>query len=161
MKISDSIRNIENLGYLEQLYLRHRQNRRSVPKVWREYFSAALGNEAKGEVQFGPSFRPRSLFNPAEAAQSHAVEFRLDPREASLHERLIQLIRNHRVRGHMNATLDPLGVQRPCPSELELDYYAFTEGELDSLTSCSTLPYDQPLSIREIFQRSARPDRCD
>ncbi len=37
--------------------------------------------------------------------------------------------------------------------ELELDYYGFSESELDLLTTAITRPYNTPLTIREIFER--------
>jgi len=46
-----------------------------------------------------------------------------------------------------------LGEPRPTPPELEVDYYHFTERELDLLTGCATLAYQTPLSVREIIHR--------
>jgi len=101
----------------------------------------------------GPSFRPRSVFNPGPLAPARHRATPMDPLQAGVRDRLNQLIRNYRVRGHMLAGLDPLGAPRPCPPELELDYYGFRESDLDLLTGCSALPYDEPLTIREILLR--------
>lgn len=142
---------VHNLAYLEQMQARHQSDAQSVPEGWRNYFAAGENGDGDGTAQLGPSFRPRSLFNPGmPLAPERAPGSRL---EARLGDRLNQLIRNHRVRGHMIATLHPLATARPCPPELKLEYYAFTEGELNLLTTCATLPYDEPLTIREIFER--------
>ena len=48
------------------------------------------------------------------------------------HLRVIMLIRAYRVRGHLNAKLDPLGLTHNAPHP-ELDYrtYGFTDADLD------------------------------
>ena len=76
-----------------------------------------------------------------------------DPRAEHLSERLHQLVRNYRGRGHIIAAVDPLGTANPCPPELELDFYGFTESELNLLINIPTLHCQTPLTIREIFQR--------
>ena len=145
---------LDNLAYLEPLFARYRHDPRSVSAEWRSYFAGIHDRRDENggnAARFGPSFSPRSVFDPVTASLTH--EFQLDPREASLHERLQELIRNHRANGHLIASLSPLGGARPLAPELELDYYGFTEGELNLLVSCSTLPYNTPLTVRDIFQR--------
>lgn len=142
-----------SLAYVEHLYVRYRNDAQAVPEAWRNYFAARGNGDTNGTARVGPSFHARSVFNPAAAMPSARAKPGLGPREAGLDDRLNQLIRNYRVRGHMIAMVDPLGTARPCPPELKLEYYAFTEGELNLLTGCATLPYDEPLTIREIFQR--------
>lgn len=105
------------------------------------------------EAQIGPSFSPRSVFNPVTSSAPEREKLQLDPRVASVSDRLNELIRNYRVRAYIIAEVDPLGTPRPCPPELKLEYYSFTESELNLLTNCATLPYDAPLTIREIQQR--------
>ncbi len=143
---------VNNLGYLEQMYVSYVRDPRSVPEAWRVYF-AGLCDGGDGELRSGPSFRARSLFNPAPLTATGRKTSELDPLRAGVRDRLNQLIRNYRVRGHMLAELDPLGSRRPCPPELEPGYYGFRDNELDLVTGCSALPYDEPLTIREIVQR--------
>jgi 2-oxoglutarate dehydrogenase E1 component len=144
---------LENLAYLELIYADYRSDPDSVPAEWREYFDRAGNGEAEAGAQGGPSFKSRSIFNPvAEGGDSHS-DFTLDPRASSLSDRVYRLVRNHRVRGHIMAAVDPLGRKRPCPPELSLDFYAFTEGELNLLANLPTLHLAAPLTIREIYQR--------
>ena len=152
MKEAINSTGVNNLAYVDALYARYLRDRQSVPEAWRDYF-AGLRNGSDERGQLGPSFRARSLFNPGpiQAASRPAPE--ADQLQASVRDRLNQLIRNYRVRGHMLAELDPLGAPRPHPPELEPGYYGFRDSELDLLTNCSTLPYDEPLTIREILQR--------
>ena len=107
----------------------------------------------KRQVQLGPSFKPRSLFHPVASAPPKRAGFQADIRAESVSERLHQLVRNYRSRGHIIAAVDPLGMMLPCPPELKLDFYAFTEGELNLLVNLPVLHCETPLTIREIFQR--------
>ena len=61
-----------------------------------------------------------------------------------------QLIRNHRVRGHMIAQLDPLQQPRPQPPELDPAYYGFTEEDYERLFSTRTSYGPHQLTLREI-----------
>ncbi|MEI9960701.1 MAG: thiamine pyrophosphate-dependent enzyme [Limisphaerales bacterium] len=143
---------IQSLAYVEQLYADYRRDPDSVPTEWREHFEASL-NGADGLVQVGPSFKPRSMFNPIAAGSNGHVHFQADPRAENLSERLHQLVRNYRGRGHIIAAVNPLGTTNPCPPELELDFYGFSESELNLLVNFPTLHCDTPLTVREIFQR--------
>jgi 2-oxoglutarate dehydrogenase E1 component len=143
---------IESLAYVEQFYADYRRDPHSVPAEWREYFSAAA-NGADGAVQLGASFKPRSLFNPVASRATGHNSQPDDPRVENLSERLHQLVRSYRGRGHIIAAVNPLGTVNPCPPELALDFYGFTESELNLLINFPTLHCETPLTIREIFQR--------
>jgi 2-oxoglutarate dehydrogenase E1 component len=143
---------IQNIAFLEQFYADYRHDPDSVPAEWRDYFSASV-NGADETVQIGPSFKSRSVFNPVETAPTGHNGFQRDPRAENLSERLHQLVRNYRGRGHIIAAVNPLGATNPCPPELELDFYGFSESELDMLVNFPTLHCETPLTVREIFQR--------
>ena len=140
-----------NLAYMELLYSQYRRDPESVSAEWQRYFTETLDGKKNGDSRLAPSFTPRSIFNPAVPAGRG--ELQLDSRMAGIHERLYEMIRNHRVRGHMIAAINPLGAPRPRMPELELDYYGFSESELDMLVSSATLPYNTPLAVREIYRR--------
>ncbi len=146
---------IHNLDYAEQMYAEFQRDPASVPTEWQRIFeSQANRNGRNGHWQQGPTFRPRNVFNAGDpSAVARPAALHLDPLVSGLHDRLNQLVRNYRVRGHKIAAIDPLGVPRPTPPELEPDYYHFTERELGLFTGCESLPYDTPLTIREIVER--------
>ena len=143
---------IQSLAYVEQFYADYSRDPNSVPVEWREYF-AASANGADVTAQIGPSFKSRSVFNPAESSSIKPARFQSDPRADTLSDRLHQLVRNYRGRGHIIAAVNPLGATHSCPPELKLDFYGFTESELDMLVNLPTLHCETPLTIREIFQR--------
>jgi 2-oxoglutarate dehydrogenase E1 component len=143
---------IQSLAYVEQFYADYRRDPNSVPAEWREYFTAAV-NGAEATVQIGPSFKSRSIFNPVESTANGKVPSQPEPPAGNVSERLHQLVRNYRVRGHNIAAINPLGVTHACPPELELEFYGFTEKELNLLVNVPTLPSETPMTIRETFQR--------
>src|SRR5277367_6309232 len=98
---------IQSLAYIEQFYADYRRDPNSVPPEWREYFTASA-NGSDGAVQIGPSFKPRSVFNPAESNSNGHAQFQPDPRAENLSERLHQLVRSYRGRGHIIAAVNPL-----------------------------------------------------
>ncbi|MGH8024456.1 MAG: 2-oxoglutarate dehydrogenase E1 subunit family protein, partial [Limisphaerales bacterium] len=146
-----SLAPFSNLAYMELLYSRYQRDPQSVPAEWRRYFTETVEEKKNGHGEGKPSFAARSIFNPA--ALAAPTEFRPDTGSAGVQERVYEMIRNHRVRGHMIARVDPLGSPRPGMPELELDFYGFSESDLSAPVNSATLPYNTPLTIPEIHQR--------
>ena len=146
-----------NLGFIEQLYADYLDDPETVDPEWREYFRTWNGN---GSLKFGPSFRPASLFAPpalslpappsnnGNGALAHP---QLDV--AILQDRVDQLVRAYRVRGHMIAQIDPLGRHRPALQELDPAFYHFTEAEMDRPFSTDTIEGPQVMTLRKILER--------
>ncbi|MEQ8655133.1 MAG: 2-oxoglutarate dehydrogenase E1 component [Kiloniellales bacterium] len=67
--------------------------------------------------------------------------------------RALMLIRSYRVRGHLQANLDPLGLQ-PKPPHPELDYrtYGFTDDDIDRPIFINMVLGRQTATIREIVE---------
>ena len=72
---------------------------------------------------------------------------------ALLQDRVDQLVRAYRVRGHMIAAIDPLGLPRPSQPELDPEYYGFTEADLDRPFSTDTIRGPDVLTLRRILTR--------
>lgn len=66
-------------------------------------------------------------------------------------DRVDQLIRAYRVRGHLMANLDPLGQPKDLYPELNPSYYGFWQGDMDTLFSATTIPGATVLSLRAIL----------
>ncbi len=151
--------NSQSLEFAESLYHQYIQDPDSVPERWRAYFAeAADTGQSNGRSLDGPTFPRRSLFNPPSAAGADSVVGgRLS--EAALQERVDQLVRNYRVRGHRIANLDPLNQPGPHPVELDPAHYGFTEHDLDR--PCSTRSMRGPCvrTLRETIE-SLRATYC-
>jgi 2-oxoglutarate dehydrogenase E1 component len=70
----------------------------------------------------------------------------------ALQERVDQLIRNYRVRGHIISDIDPLDQARPRPPELDPAYYGFAEADLDLVFSTRTMQGPRQRSLRDILR---------
>src|SRR5262249_30677640 len=102
----------ENAQFVETLYLQYLKSPESVDEEWREYFSNLVN---------GASTTP---MNGSEAVSAGPISTAEIERQA----RILQLIRAYRIRGHLQAELDPLGIA-PKRSHPELDpsYYGFMQ----------------------------------
>lgn len=145
-----------NLGFLEELYASYLRDPTSVSADWRRYFRRLGGNGnghgAAAVPQFGPTFRPRSIFNPPNRGDSPSSSVR-ELEMALLQDRLDQLIRAYRVRGHLVANIDPLGMPRPHLPELDPEYYGFTPEDMDRPFSTATIRGPDVLTLHDVIER--------
>jgi multifunctional 2-oxoglutarate metabolism enzyme len=66
--------------------------------------------------------------------------------------RVQQLINMYRVRGHLNAHLDPLGAEPPTPfPELDLEYYGLSIWDLDRVFFCDGLAGREEATLQTIL----------
>ena len=172
-----------SLEFVEGLLADYTRNPDSVAPDWRRYFDELTHGQNGGAVestgnghaglsgngdgngstfkQLGPSFRPVSLFKPprpahAEIAPPPTQRPRVPAEQWNIavsQDRVDQLIRAYRVRGHLVAQIDPLGLPRPELPELELSFYGLTEADLDREFSTATIEGPQSMTLRRIIER--------
>jgi 2-oxoglutarate dehydrogenase E1 component len=134
MTSDQHVPNTLSLAFSEELYAAWRQDPEAVPANWSQYFaSLSLGESV----------------SPADAAHMGRQQQELAERQ----NRVDQLIRNYRVRGHNIARVNPLGPPPPPPEELTLAYYGFNEADLDRPFSAGSLAPGEILPLREILRR--------
>jgi 2-oxoglutarate dehydrogenase E1 component len=141
----------QSVGFVERLFADYASDPSSVSDDWRQYFAELSDGAAQVPI---PSLeRPRTGPQLAEEAphdldgRSRGDELEVEARQ----ERVDQLIRNYRVRGHIMADLDPLDRPRPHPPELEPSYYGFTEADYDRTFLTRTARGDRQRTLREIL----------
>ncbi len=120
--------------------------------------SAVHGVEiaAEGVPPAGPPAPPSSIIEPGHVLP--AVRVAGPPEQQNLEmsilqDRVDQLIRAYRVRGHFVAELDPLGMPRPQLPELDPRTYGFTEADMDRKFSTDTIEGSQSMNLRRIIER--------
>ena len=121
--------NAQSLAFVENQYALYVHDPNSVSPDWREYFDEihADHDTITPEILQAP-FQQGSIFHRS-GRTAAALPVASD--EAVLQEKLDQLIRNYRVRGHIISQIDPLQAERPSPPELDPAYYGLTEEHLN------------------------------
>lgn len=122
----------QSLAFIEEQYSDYLYDRGSVSPDWRDYFDEihAGHEDVTAEVLQTP-FKHDSIFHRQAKPAGAVVPAAESSDTAILQERLDQLIRNYRVRGHIIAQIDPLKAKRPQPPELDPAFYGFTEEHMD------------------------------
>ncbi len=154
--------NTLSLTFLEGLYADYLKDPASVPEDYRAYFAHIEPEPSFSRTpRVGPSFLPRSVFNPP-ALNGHSVPA-LVAGQAKLssgvsdaavrQDRVDALVRAYRVRGHMIAKIDPLGLPRPNQPELDPEFYGLFADDLERKFSSRTIFGAEALTLREMLAR--------
>jgi 2-oxoglutarate dehydrogenase E1 component len=151
-----------NAAFLADLYARWATDPAAVDPSFADLFSA-MNDEARAVLEdaSGASWSPRPGFNepePAATTQAKpATQSGLAPDQiraaivTSL--RVLMLIRSYRVRGHLEARLDPLGLTVPAKhAELDPATYGFTEADWDKPIFIDNVLGRETATLREIMQ---------
>jgi 2-oxoglutarate dehydrogenase E1 component len=157
-----------SLPFVEQLYADFLRDPGSVPTAWRDYFTG-LGTDSdfSRQPRLGPSFQPSSVFGggrPNGNGHAKANGNGLSNGNGSLatdgvpdiavrQDQVDALVRAYRVRGHMMARIDPLGLPRPSQPELDPAFYGLRPADLDRKFSSRTIFGAEVLTLREMLAR--------
>jgi 2-oxoglutarate dehydrogenase E1 component len=157
-----------NAAFLADLYARWVDQPDSVDPSFQELF-AALNDDARAVVQnaTGASWapRPRGGFapepeapkaDPKKGAKPAAAAPAADPAAARQQVldsiRALMLIRAYRVRGHLEAQLDPLHLAKPkAHPELDPKTYGFTDADMDRSIFIDRVLGKEQATLREII----------
>ena len=132
------------LGYVESQLERFRQDPSQVPAGFREWFERTP--DAGRTTGQAPAMPSGHLFGGGDGPCP-------DVDMLVLQDRVDQLVRSFRVRGHLVADLDPLGAPRPAQPELDPAFYGLTEADMDREFSTRTVGGPERLTLRRILER--------
>ena len=121
-----------NLDYIDDLYVQYVRDPSSVSEAWRQYFEQFLVVNAP-ESSIKPTKPNRSPEPKKESSDAHTMDQALWL--SRIQDRVNNLVREYRVRGHLIANLDPLGIQCSETPELSPEVYGLSEEDLNR-------PYD-------------------
>ena len=153
-----------NAAFIAEMYAKWVESPRSVDPSFTELFEA-LGDEQRSVLTdaSGASWAPRppAFEEPdreapgAESAPIVLERRAFDRGRAAVLDwiRALMLIRIYRVRGHLEANLDPLGLQKPRPHpELDPRNYGFGEGDMDRPIFIDNVLGRESATMREIVR---------
>jgi 2-oxoglutarate dehydrogenase E1 component len=141
-------------GFIAELYARFLKNPDAVDESWRSVFSD-IGDDLSAvltEMRPPAWAKPKHLVIGDSAAPAARVDGQALRQSATDSICALNLIRAYRVRGHLEADLDPLGLEKRGPYP-ELDYhsYGFSEADLDREIFINNLFGRERATLREII----------
>src|SRR6187551_690933 len=169
--LSEGSVNTLSLAFAEGLYADYLKDPNLVPPDWQEYFAELTPDaDFSRAPKLGPSFRAASLFNAPVASNGHGQPAVNGKSNGNGHaapgwgnngvsdvavrqDRVDALIRAYRVRGHMIAKIDPLGLPRLPQEELDPEFHGLRGDDLDRKFSSRTIFGAQALTLREMLTR--------
>ncbi len=150
-----------NAAFISDLYAKWVANPSTVDASFAELFEA-LNDEARSVLtdasgaswaprryEFGDVEPPKAGKDARTAATLSTEQIRAATKDSL---RALMLIRTYRVRGHLEARLDPLGLQVPKPHpELDPHTYGFTDADLDRPVFIDNVLGRETATVREIL----------
>ncbi|CAI5758415.1 unnamed protein product [Candida verbasci] len=122
-----------NSNYVDEMYEAWRNDPSSVHASWNAYFK----NIENDNVKPSQAFQAPPTLVPTVSGGTASFYPGQNPitEDVVTHLKVQLLVRAYQVRGHQKAKIDPLGISfgdhAYVPKELTLDYYGFTEKDLD------------------------------
>lgn len=154
-------------SFINDLYSRYLENPQQIDQSWQDFF-ASLQEDARALLrdQQGPSWSPpkkpsieksSSVSKTGSAVSVTALRTNSDSDiQAAARDsiRALMLIRSYRVRGHLEAVLDPLSLKPiECHPELDPESYGFSDKDMDRpIFIDSLLGLKQP-TLRQIMKQ--------
>ncbi len=143
--------NTFSLDYIDDLYVQFIQDPNSVSPGWRKYFeefSLTSAPQLSASASANPDPRQaETIGDVTRTIRDEAMWL------ARMQDRVDHLVREYRVRGHMMAQLDPLGIVRQAPPELDPQSYGVQPSDLDREFSCPALQYVNARTLRDILTK--------
>lgn len=127
-------------NYIDEMYMEWKQDPKSVHVSWQVYFK----NMENGDMPISQAFIPPPSLVPSAnvgipGLAAGAGMGIAEGSDVTNHLKVQLLVRAYQARGHHKAQIDPLGIRQEQkgfgnikPKELSLEYYQFTEKDLDT-----------------------------
>ena len=153
-----SFLNKSNSAFIEEMYIKYIEKDPNLPKSWREYFED-LNDDIESiikEVE-GPSWAQRKKVNLDKITNELAGQNQnISTSQSSITQSIkaIALIRAYRIRGHLIANLDPLGMmERNYIHELHPQDHGFKKEDYNKKIFIGSYLNTTSASINEILQK--------
>lgn len=134
---ADNFLSTSNANYIDEMYEAWQKDPSSVHASWNAYFK----NMGNLKISPASAFQaPPNLVSGPQGAENLPLDNSIGAtvdENVMIHLKVQLLCRAYQVRGHLKAHIDPLQISfgddktKPIPKELTLDYYGFTERDLD------------------------------
>ena len=143
-----------NAGFIAALYARFLEDPGAVEESWHRFFSEMTDDVSSVLTELrGPHWaKPATPIAGNGAAPTVEIDEKALRQATTDSIRALQLIRSYRVRGHLEADLDPLGLdKRGHHPELDYRSHGFTESDLGRQIFINNLFGRERATLREII----------
>jgi 2-oxoglutarate dehydrogenase E1 component len=148
---------LSNLAFAEELYFQFLRDPGSVEPAWRTYFQGLQSSDSGAAARtpaasIPPAAFARSIFSTAPAPK--IAEGNLTPSRTSvrlLSERVQRLVEAYREYGHLNASLDPLGLLKRTGAPIRLEDQGLAEEDLDLVFSSENVAGPDRTTLRDLI----------
>jgi len=155
--------NTYSIDYIDDLFVQYVRDPSSVSDTWRTYFEQFLitngASESDGDLlgDGAPSHATESATSSQSPSPSKPSP-KADVNDqmlwmARMQDRVDQLVREYRVRGHLVAQIDPLGLTRHGTAELSPESYGVSELDLSRPFEATSLANVSGGTLHEILTR--------
>src|SRR3990167_8783149 len=147
-----------NDGYLEDLYEKYLTNPQIVSPEWRQYFDSLL----QALPRAAPDVSHQAIREQFEQLAKQPAKMQMvagESYQSQQQERIIELIAAYRRLGHLQANIDPLGLNhRVYNPLLELAYYGFSENDFNKIFNAESFSAlnKGTATLNEIYQALRR-----
>ncbi|MBG7601797.1 MAG: 2-oxoglutarate dehydrogenase E1 component [Gammaproteobacteria bacterium] len=139
-----------NAAYVEQLYEEYLLDPDSIDPGWRKHFDALSRGSATADTPHSPI--RQQFAEQAKAAASAVPCKKLTPDAAEKQVAVLRLINAYRVRGHQNASLDPLKLRElEILDELTPEYHHLLHSDMHKVFHTGSLYAPSRLPLNEII----------
>lgn len=142
-----------SLDYIDDLYVQFVKDPTSVSPGWRRYFEEfSLAAVPQDDVL--AEGNGHSVATELETGERSAMAARSESLWlARMQDHVDQLVREYRVRGHIMAKVDPLGIERQRPPELDPGSYGISDEDLARPFTCDNLQYVNGRTLGDILTK--------
>jgi len=146
-----------NAAYIEELYECYLNDPTSVCEEWRTYFEKLLVANDSG-VNDVSHTTIKEHFRLLDKKNNYNIPVLSQHSKSNIYEEkqvcVQQLINAYRVRGHQNASLDPLRLMaREKIDDLTLEHYGFNASDMDVIFHTGSLAGPEKAPLKEIVNR--------
>ena len=154
----NSFLNKSNSAFIEEMYVKYIEKDPNLPESWKNYFSD-LDEDIQSVIKEveGPSWARRKKINVNKlTSQTLDLNQSLNTSQDSIIQSIkaIALIRAYRIRGHLIASLDPLGMmERKYIHELHPEDHGFKKEDYDKKIFIGSYLDTNSASVNQILKK--------
>ncbi|MEC8555980.1 MAG: 2-oxoglutarate dehydrogenase E1 component [Planctomycetota bacterium] len=146
--------NTYSLDYIDDLYVQYIRDPQSVSPGWRSYFEQFSLAAAIDDRVVAEGVEEATTFDAPDMPDAKARSIRDEALWlAEMQDRVDNLVREYRVRGHLLAKLDPLKRPRTDVAELDPELYGLSKQDLERPFSCENLQYVNGRNLGDILKK--------